>query len=53
MRRFAGLSIEQVAAVLERSLNTVRTHLKHIFAKCDVQSQGELLQLLASEPQDL
>jgi DNA-binding CsgD family transcriptional regulator len=50
---FAGLSVEQVAAVLELSLNTVRTHLKHIFTKCDVQSQGELLQLLASGPQDL
>jgi DNA-binding CsgD family transcriptional regulator len=50
---FAGLSAEQVAAVLELSLNTVRTHLKHIFTKCEVQSQGELLQLLASGPQDL
>jgi len=50
---FSGLSVEQTAAVLELSLNTVRTHLKHIFTRCDVQSQGELLQLLASGPQSL
>jgi DNA-binding CsgD family transcriptional regulator len=50
---FSGLSVEATAAVLELSLNTVRTHLKHIFTRCGVQSQGELLQLLASGPQDL
>jgi DNA-binding CsgD family transcriptional regulator len=50
---FAGLTVEQTAAELELSLNTIRTHLKHIFTKCDVQSQGELLQLLASGPREL
>jgi DNA-binding CsgD family transcriptional regulator len=50
---FSGLSVEETAAALELSLNTVRTHLKHIFTRCGVQSQGELLQLLASGPQDL
>ncbi len=50
---FAGLTVEQTAAELGLSLNTIRTHLKHIFTKCDVQSQGELLQLLASGPREL
>lgn len=50
---FSGLTVERTASVLKLSLNTVRTHLKHIFSKCEVQSQGELLRLLASGPQDL
>jgi len=50
---FSGLTVEQTAAILELSLNTVRTHLKHIFGKCEVQSQAELLRLLASGPQEL
>jgi DNA-binding CsgD family transcriptional regulator len=31
----------------------VRTHLKHVFTKCEVQSQGELLHLLAMGPHEL
>jgi DNA-binding CsgD family transcriptional regulator len=49
----AGQSVEQTAAVLGLSLNTVRTHLKHIFSRCEVRSQRELLHLLATGPQEL
>jgi DNA-binding CsgD family transcriptional regulator len=48
---YAGLSIEQTAAELGLSANTVRTHLKQIFFKCEVQSQAELLHSLALGPQ--
>jgi len=50
---FAGLSVEESAAALNLSLNTVRTHLKQIFTRCEVQSQAELLHLLAQGPQHL
>ena len=50
---FAGLSVEETAHELELSLNTVRTHLKQIFTKCEVNSQAELLHLLAMGPHDL
>jgi DNA-binding CsgD family transcriptional regulator len=50
---FAGLSVDQTADALELSVNTVRTHLKHIFTKCDVHSQGELLHLLDQGPRSL
>jgi DNA-binding CsgD family transcriptional regulator len=50
---FAGRSVERTAARLGLSPNTVRTHLKHVFTKCEVQSQGELLHLLAMGPHDL
>lgn len=50
---FAGRSVEETAQALELSLNTVRTHLKQIFTKCEVSSQAELLQLLAVGPRDL
>ncbi|MBK7904175.1 MAG: hypothetical protein IPJ97_15460 [Proteobacteria bacterium] len=39
------------AARLGLSLNTVRTHLKQIFSKCEVQSQAELMLTLALGPQ--
>ncbi len=48
---YAGLSVEETAARLQLSLNTVRTHLKQIFSKCEVQSQAELLHALALGPQ--
>jgi DNA-binding CsgD family transcriptional regulator len=48
---YAGLSVEETAAELQLSLNTVRTHLKQIFSKCEVQSQAELLHALALGPQ--
>ena len=48
---YAGLSVEETAARLGLSLNTVRTHLKQIFFKCEVQSQVELMHTLALGPQ--
>jgi DNA-binding CsgD family transcriptional regulator len=50
---FVGQSVEETAAALELSLNTVRTHLKQIFTRCEVRSQRELLHLLATGPQEL
>ena len=47
---YAGRSVEETASSLELSLNTVRTHLKQIFSKCEVQSQAELLHMLALGP---
>jgi DNA-binding CsgD family transcriptional regulator len=47
---YAGLSVEETAAQLRLSLNTVRTHLKQIFSKCEVQSQAELMHTLALGP---
>lgn len=38
---------------IDLSRNTVRTHLKQIFSRCEVRSQRELLHLLATGPQDL
>jgi DNA-binding CsgD family transcriptional regulator len=52
-RLYAGCSVEETATQLKLSLNTVRTHLKQIFSKCDVQSQAELLHTLATGPQML
>ena len=48
---YAGLSVEETATQLQLSLNTVRTHLKQIFSKCEVQSQAELMHTLALGPQ--
>lgn len=35
------------------SMNTAKTHLKHVFAKCGVNSKAELLRLLALGPRSL
>lgn len=48
---YAGGGISEAAQALRVSSNTVKTHLKHIFQKCAVRSQAELLQLLALGPQ--
>ncbi len=48
---YAGLSVEETAVRLGLSLNTVRSHLKQIFFKCEVQSQVELMHTLALGPQ--
>jgi DNA-binding CsgD family transcriptional regulator len=50
---FAGRSVEETAQSLGLSRNTVRTHLKQIFTRCEVNSQAELLHLLALGPQEL
>ena len=50
IRLFSGESIAVAASAIGISTSTVRSHLKHIFEKCDVQSQGELLQLLSLGP---
>jgi DNA-binding CsgD family transcriptional regulator len=50
---YAGHSVEETAVRLQLSLNTVRTHLKHVFSKCDVQSQAEMLHTLATGPRTL
>jgi DNA-binding CsgD family transcriptional regulator len=50
---FAGRSVEDTARALDLSLNTVRTHLKHVFTRCAVGSQAELLHLLTNGPNRL
>jgi DNA-binding CsgD family transcriptional regulator len=43
-----GKSVAEAAVALSVSLNTVRTHLKHIFEKTGARRQSELVQLLLS-----
>ena len=50
---FEGQSVEQTAQKLGVSVNTVRSHLKCTFTKCDVHSQTELLHLLDLGPHSL
>jgi DNA-binding CsgD family transcriptional regulator len=50
---FGGLSAEQTARALGLSVNTVRSHLKQIFTRCEVSSQAELMHLLALGPHEL
>lgn len=50
---FEGLSLESTAQRLHISINTAKTHLHHVFVKCEVHSQGELLQLLSLGPRAL
>jgi DNA-binding CsgD family transcriptional regulator len=40
-----GLQIKEIAAKLFLSIHTVRNHIRHIYEKCKVQSQVELLNL--------
>jgi DNA-binding CsgD family transcriptional regulator len=47
---FECRSIKQTACRLSISMGTAKTHLKHVFQKCEVCSQAELLQLLALGP---
>jgi DNA-binding CsgD family transcriptional regulator/PAS domain-containing protein len=42
----AGKSVEDIARTCHISLNTARTHLKHIFAKTNTRRQAELVSLL-------
>jgi DNA-binding CsgD family transcriptional regulator len=41
-----GLSLEDAAGMRGVSMNTARSHLKHVFAKTDTSRQGELLRLV-------
>ncbi|HYG61739.1 MAG TPA: helix-turn-helix transcriptional regulator [Thermoanaerobaculia bacterium] len=41
-----GETLESAAEALEVSLNTARTHLKHIFAKTGVKRQSDLVRLV-------
>jgi DNA-binding CsgD family transcriptional regulator len=50
---FAGESLETAAQQLHISANTAKTHLHHVFLKCDIHSQGELLLLLSLGPRTL
>ncbi len=50
---FAARSAEAAAEQLGLSLNTVRSHLKSVFNKCEVKSQAELMQMLALGPHSL
>ena len=44
----SGLSLEEAASKRGVSLNTARSHLKHVFAKTDTSRQGELVRLIIS-----
>ena len=50
---FEGHGVDATARLLGISLNTVRSHLKNVFSKCDVQSQVELMQLLDGGPHSI
>jgi len=50
---FQGETLERAAQRLHISVNTAKTHLQHVFTKCDVHSQGELLQQLSLGPRTL
>lgn len=45
-----GLSTEEAAVQLGVSMNTVRTHLKQVFAKCGIKRQAELMRVLYQSP---
>ena len=45
---FGGESLQEYADRRERSLNTVRTHLKEVFAKTGARRQAELVSKLAT-----
>lgn len=45
-----GQSSTQLAAALSVSVNTVETHLRHIYAKLGIRSRAELVARLAAEP---
>jgi DNA-binding CsgD family transcriptional regulator len=47
---FSGHSLEEAARIQDISINTAKTHLRQVFQKCGVQSQANLLQMLALGP---
>lgn len=48
-----GSSLTEASQILGVSMNTVRTHLKHIFAKTGTKRQGEIIKLIAAGPASL
>jgi DNA-binding CsgD family transcriptional regulator len=50
---FAGDTLAMAARSRDISINTAKTLLRRVFQKCEVQSQGELLQLVALGPRAL
>lgn len=50
---YAAPILQTAADQCDISLNTAKTHLKHVFAKCGVHSKAELLRMLALGPQML
>ena len=47
MHLLEGYSLQDTADKLNITRNTAKTHLKHIFEKCQVSSQNQLIRLLA------
>ena len=47
---FSGNTLEETARLQDISINTAKTHLRQVFQKCGVQSQANLLLLLALGP---
>jgi DNA-binding CsgD family transcriptional regulator len=47
---FVDPALRSAAQRCSITLNTAKTHLKHVFAKCDVGSKAELLRLVALTP---
>ncbi|MBM3203086.1 helix-turn-helix transcriptional regulator, partial [Candidatus Woesearchaeota archaeon] len=43
-----GFSVEEYAEKQQLSLNTVRTHLKHLFHKTGTHRQGDLVRVLVT-----
>lgn len=43
----SGLNVSEIAARLFLSVNTVKTHLSHIYEKCGVNNRVELTRWLA------
>jgi DNA-binding CsgD family transcriptional regulator/PAS domain-containing protein len=41
-----GISLEEAASVRAISMNTARSHIKHMFAKTGVSRQGELVRMM-------
>jgi DNA-binding CsgD family transcriptional regulator len=50
---YVGQSLRSAAGTVGVSLNTAKSVLKRVFAKCEVGTQAELLQLLALGPRTL
>lgn len=48
----AGLSCREIAEWLTVSVNTVKTHLRHVYEKCGVRSRIELAHRLSGHKQE-